>query len=167
MDRILKKSDVVSLATGLTRPSREEAEAAVRTLIGWTGDDPDREGLLGTPDRVVRAYEEFFSGYDDDPREMLQRTFEEVEGYDEVVALRDIRLESHCEHHMVPIIGKVHVGYLPDRRVSASASSPAWSTPTPIACRSRRSSRHRSPTRCRKCCSHAVSPSSSRRRTNA
>jgi GTP cyclohydrolase IA len=117
MNRILKKSEMASLATGLTRPSREEAEAAVRTLIRWAGDDPDREGLLGTPDRVVRSYEEFFSGYDDDPREMLQRTFEEVEGYDEVVVLRDIRLESHCEHHMVPIIGKVHVGYLPDKRV--------------------------------------------------
>ena len=117
MNRILKKSEVVSLATGLTRPSRDEAEAAVRTLIRWAGDDPDREGLVGTPDRVVRAYEEFFSGYDDDPSEMLQRTFEEVEGYDEVVALRDIRIESHCEHHMVPIIGKVHVGYLPDKRV--------------------------------------------------
>src|SRR5207244_3686471 len=81
------------------------------------GDNPDREGLVGTPDRVVRAYEEFFSGYDDDPRDMLRRTFEEVEGYDEVVVLRDIRLESHCEHHMVPIIGKVHIGYLPDKRV--------------------------------------------------
>ena len=108
---------MVSLATGLVRPSREEAEAAVRTLIRWAGDDPDREGLAGTPDRVMRSYEEFFRGYDEDPREMLQRTFEEVEGYDEVVVLRDIRLESHCEHHMVPIIGKVHIGYLPDRRV--------------------------------------------------
>ena len=117
MNKQLKKSDLVSLATGLERPSRDEAEAAVRTLIRWAGDNPDREGLLGTPDRVVRAYEEFFSGYDDDPREMLQRTFEEVEGYDEVVVLRDIRVESHCEHHMVPIIGKVHVGYLPDKRV--------------------------------------------------
>ena len=117
MNRMLKKSEMVSLATGLTRPSREEAEAAVRTLIRWAGDDPDREGLVGTPDRVVRSYEEFFRGYDEDPREMLQRTFEEVEGYDEVVVLRDIRLESHCEHHMVPIIGKVHIGYLPDKRV--------------------------------------------------
>ena len=117
MNRMLKKGEMVSLATGPTRPSREEAEAAVRTLIRWSGDDPDREGLAGTPDRVVRSYEEFFAGYDQDPRDMLQRTFEEVEGYDEVVALRDIRLESHCEHHMVPIIGKVHVGYLPDKRV--------------------------------------------------
>ena len=110
MNKIMKKSEVVSLATGLARPSREEAEQAVRTLIRWAGDDPEREGLVGTPDRVVRSYEEFFAGYDVDPREMLQRTFEEVEGYDEVVALRDIRLESHCEHHMVPIIGRVHVG---------------------------------------------------------
>lgn len=99
------------------RPSREAAEAAVRTLIQWAGDDPDREGLVGTPDRVVRSYEEFFAGYDQDPVEMLQRTFEETDGYDEMVILRDIRLESHCEHHMVPIIGKAHVAYLPDRRV--------------------------------------------------
>ena len=117
MNRMLKKGEMVSLATGLARPSREEAEAAVRTLLRWAGDDPEREGLAGTPDRVVRSYEEFFAGYDQDPSDMLQRTFEEVEGYDEVVVLRDIRLESHCEHHMVPIIGKVHVGYLPDRRV--------------------------------------------------
>ena len=117
MARVLKKNEVVSLATGLTRPKREEAEAAVRTLIRWAGDDPDREGLKGTPDRVVRSYEEYFSGYDEDPAEVLKRTFEEVEGYDEIVALRDIRVESHCEHHMVPIIGKVHVGYLPDKRV--------------------------------------------------
>src|SRR5262249_32002621 len=117
MNKQLKRSELVSLATGLERPSREEAETAVRTLIRWAGDNPDREGLLGTPDRVVLAYEEFFSGYDDDPREMLRRTFEEVEGYDEIVVLRDIRLESHCEHHMVPIIGKVHIGYLPDKRV--------------------------------------------------
>jgi GTP cyclohydrolase I len=99
------------------RPSRAEAEAAVRTLLRWAGDDPDREGLVGTPDRVVRAYEEFFSGYDQDPTEILHRTFEETDGYDEMVLLRDIRLESHCEHHVVPIIGKAHVAYLPDRRV--------------------------------------------------
>ena len=99
------------------RPSRTEAEEAVRTLIRWAGDDPAREGLVGTPDRVVRAYEEFFSGYEQDPAEILQRTFEETDGYDEIVLLRDIRLESHCEHHMVPIIGKVHVAYLPARRV--------------------------------------------------
>jgi GTP cyclohydrolase I len=100
-----------------SRPSREEAEAAVRTLLRWAGDDPTREGLLGTPDRVVRSYEEFFAGYHEDPVELLQRTFEETDGYDEMVVLRDIRLESHCEHHMVPIIGKAHVAYLPGNRV--------------------------------------------------
>jgi GTP cyclohydrolase I len=119
MNKILKKGPMVAAVSddSVDRPSRDEAEAAVRVLIRWAGEDPDREGLLGTPDRVVRSYEEFFAGYNTDPREMLQRTFEEVEGYDEVVALRDIRLESYCEHHMVPIIGKVHIGYLPDRRV--------------------------------------------------
>lgn len=101
----------------LDRPSREEAEQAVRTLLRWAGDDPEREGLQGTPERVVRAYEEFFEGYTQDPVEILQRTFEETDGYDEMVVLRDIRLESHCEHHVVPIIGKAHVAYLPDRRV--------------------------------------------------
>jgi len=99
------------------RPSREQAEEAVRTLLRWAGDDPRREGLLDTPSRVVRSYEEFFSGYAEDPMEILKRTFEEVEGYDEMVILRDIRFESHCEHHIAPIIGKAHVGYLPNRRV--------------------------------------------------
>ena len=99
------------------RPSREAAEEAVRTLIRWAGDDPAREGLLGTPDRVVRAYEEHFAGYGDDPVAYLQRTFEEVEGYDEMVVLRDIRFESHCEHHMLPIIGHAHIAYLPNKRV--------------------------------------------------
>ena len=99
------------------RPSRKEAEAAVRTLLGWAGDDPDREGLLDTPARVVRAYEEFFSGYAVDPVEFLNRTFSETEGYDEIVVLRGIRVESHCEHHMVPIVGMAHVGYLPKNRV--------------------------------------------------
>ncbi len=99
------------------RPTRAEAEAAVHTLIRWAGDDPTREGLLGTPERVVRSYEEFFTGYREDPAEILQRTFEETEGYDEMIVLRDIRLESHCEHHMVPIIGKIHVAYLPANRV--------------------------------------------------
>jgi GTP cyclohydrolase I len=103
--------------SGAAKPSRAEAEEAVRTLLRWAGDDPDREGLLGTPERVARAYEEFFAGYDQDAEEILQRTFEETDGYDEMVLLRDIRLESHCEHHMVPIIGKAHVAYLPDRRV--------------------------------------------------
>ena len=99
------------------KPSREEAEAAVRTLIRWAGDDPTREGLLDTPSRVTRAYEEFFAGYAIDPVELLQRTFAEIEGYDEIVLLRGIDFESHCEHHMVPIIGKAHVAYLPRRRV--------------------------------------------------
>ena len=99
------------------RPSREEAENAVRTLVRWAGDDPNREGLAGTPERVVRAYEEFFTGYHDDPVEILQRTFEEVEGYDEMDLLRNIRFESHCEHHMAPILGRAHIAYLPDHRV--------------------------------------------------
>lgn len=104
-------------AAAADRPSREEAEAAVRTLLRWAGDDPSREGLLDTPDRVVRSYEEFFAGYTVDPVALLERTFEETDGYDEIVLLRDIRLESYCEHHMVPIIGRVHVAYLPHRRV--------------------------------------------------
>lgn len=99
------------------RPSRDAAEKAVRTLIQWAGDDPDREGLLDTPARVVRAYEEYFQGYNADPEDILKRTFEEVEGYDEMVLLRDIRFESHCEHHMAGIIGKAHVAYLPKKRV--------------------------------------------------
>ena len=103
--------------TRVSRPSREEAIDAVRTLIRWAGDDPDREGLLETPDRVVRSYLEFFSGYDQDPAGILAKTFSEVDGYDEMVVMNDIRFESHCEHHMVPIIGKVHIGYLPDKRV--------------------------------------------------
>lgn len=99
------------------RPSRQEAEAAVRTLLRWAGDDPTREGLQGTPDRVVRAYEEFFAGYNEDPVDILGCTFEETAGYDELVVLKGIRLESHCEHHMVPIIGVAHVAYLPKNRV--------------------------------------------------
>ena len=104
-------------AQSTDRPTREDAEAAVRTLLRWAGDDPTREGLVDTPGRVVRAYEEFFAGYEVDPVALLERTFEETDGYDEIVLLRDIRLESHCEHHMVPIIGRAHVAYLPHRRV--------------------------------------------------
>ncbi|MDP3854248.1 GTP cyclohydrolase I FolE [Phenylobacterium sp.] len=99
------------------RPTQSEAEAAVRTLIQWAGDDPDREGLLETPARVARAYRELFSGYESDPTEYLARTFEEVGGYDELVVLRDIRVVSFCEHHMLPFLGKAHVGYLPRDRV--------------------------------------------------
>lgn len=101
----------------MSRPSREEAEQAVRTLLSWVGDDPDREGLRATPGRVAKAYEEWFAGYKEDPVEFLRRTFYEVDGYDEMIVLRDITFESHCEHHMAPIIGKVQVGYLPDRKV--------------------------------------------------
>lgn len=99
------------------RPSRAEAEHAVRTLLRYAGDNPDREGLLDTPARVVRSFDELYRGYNEDPVALLERTFREVEGYDEIVLLRDIRLESHCEHHMAPIIGRAHVAYLPDRRV--------------------------------------------------
>src|SRR5450631_1548274 len=99
------------------RPSRAAAEDAVRTLIRWSGDNPDREGLIETPARVARAYEQWFAGYGEDPEEFLQRTFEEVAGYDEMVLLRDIRFVSHCEHHMAPIIGRAHIGYLPHNRV--------------------------------------------------
>ena len=104
-------------ATSLARPTQDEAEAAIRTLLLWAGDDPNREGLLDTPKRVAKAYREWFCGYEDDPVELLARSFEEVEGYDEMVVLRDIRLESMCEHHMCPIIGKAHVAYLPNGRV--------------------------------------------------
>ena len=99
------------------RPTRSEAEAAVRTLLEWAGDDPDREGLKDTPKRVAKAYEEFFAGYREDPDALLAATFEETADYDEMVVLRDVRLESHCEHHVVPILGRVHIGYLPAGRV--------------------------------------------------
>ncbi|QNP39406.1 GTP cyclohydrolase I FolE [Lysobacter solisilvae (ex Woo and Kim 2020)] len=99
------------------KPSREQAEAAVRTLLAWAGDDPGREGLLDTPKRVATAYGDWFSGYAEDPSDYLKRTFKEVDGYDEMIVLRDIEFESHCEHHMAPIIGKAHVGYLPNGKV--------------------------------------------------
>ena len=108
---------IVELKHRTARPTQEEAEEAVRTLLRWAGDDPSREGLLETPNRVVRSYSEFFSGYDMDPEEVLLKTFEEAGGYDEMVLVRDIELESHCEHHMVPIIGRAHVAYIPDNRV--------------------------------------------------
>ena len=100
-----------------TKPSRDEALKAVKTLIEWAGDDPSREGLIETPDRVIRAYKEFFAGYEEDPEQVLKKTFEEVEGYDDAVIVRNIRVESHCEHHMVPILGVAHVGYIPNKRV--------------------------------------------------
>ncbi len=99
------------------KPTREQAESAVRTLLAWSGDDPSREGLRDTPKRVVEAYGDWFSGYAEDPKEFLARTFEEVAGYDELIVLRNIEFESHCEHHMAPIIGKAHVGYLPAGKV--------------------------------------------------
>ncbi len=117
MNKIVKLNGRPKSKRPADRPERAEAEEAVRTLIRWAGDDPQREGLLGTPGRVVRAYEEWFAGYFEDPRELLKRTFEEVAGYDEIVLLRDIRFASHCEHHIAPIIGRVHIGYLPRNRV--------------------------------------------------
>ena len=101
----------------MSQPNREDAERAVRTLLGWAGDDPDREGLKNTPNRVVRAFEDWFSGYREDPVDFLRRTFYQVDGYDEMIVLRDISFESHCEHHMAPIIGKAHIGYLPNKNV--------------------------------------------------
>jgi GTP cyclohydrolase I len=105
------------LSATIAKPTREEAEKAIRTMLLWAGDDPSREGLLDTPARVVRAFEDWFSGYNEDPEEYMRRTFEEVEGYDDMIVLRDIRFESHCEHHLAPIIGKAHVGYLPNNKV--------------------------------------------------
>ena len=116
-NRISHHASNALLANRVLRPSRAEAEQAVNTLIRWAGDDPDREGLIDTPARVVRAYAEWFAGYDQDPDELLERTFEETAGYDEMVLLRDICFVSHCEHHMAPIIGRAHIGYLPRNRV--------------------------------------------------
>ena len=119
MDMKVNKSRKIDLEEELNqeKPSREEAMDAVKTLISWAGDNPLREGLLDTPQRVVKAYEEFFSGYDQDPLAVLGKTFEDVEGYDDIVFLRDINIETHCEHHMVPIIGVAHVAYLPNEKV--------------------------------------------------
>ena len=109
----MKKSEkIINL-----RPSRDQAMEAVKTLLAYTGDDPSREGLIDTPKRVIKAYDEFFAGYNEDPVEVLSRTFEQVEGYDEMVIVKGIRVESHCEHHMVPIIGVAHVGYIPNKKV--------------------------------------------------
>lgn len=120
MDQIVDKAalaDKKSTSPKTTKPSRAEAEDAVRTLLRWAGDDPTREGLLDTPARVVKSYAELFEGYEQDPQDVLGRTFEEVAGYDDMVVVRDIPFHSHCEHHMVPIIGRAHVGYLPDGKV--------------------------------------------------
>ena len=114
---VKKPMKAVSNNATSNKPSREKAMDAVRTLIEWAGDDPNREGLIETPKRVVNAYMQFFEGYEQDPEEILRKTFEEVEGYDEMVIVKDIRLESHCEHHMVPILGKAHIGYIPNNRV--------------------------------------------------
>jgi GTP cyclohydrolase IA len=114
---VFRPESAIKSAGGVVRPSRAQVEEAVSTLIRWTGDDPGREGLVATPARVVRAYEEWFAGYDEDPDELLERTFEEVAGYDEMVLMRDIHFVSHCEHHMAAITGRVHIGYLPRNRV--------------------------------------------------
>jgi len=114
MDASVKPATAKSLSiNNFLRPSREEAEAAVRTLIAWAGDDPTREGLLDTPRRVTKAYKEFFAGYDEDPKTILSKTFKEVGGYDDIVMVKDIPFSSHCEHHMVPFVGKAHIAYLP------------------------------------------------------
>jgi GTP cyclohydrolase I len=117
MASIIRKNNAKPKLVEQSRPTREDAEAAISTLLRWAGDDPTREGLLDTPARVARAFEDWFSGYNVDPEDYLKRTFEEVEGYDEMIVLRDIRFESHCEHHLAPIIGKAHVAYLPTSRV--------------------------------------------------
>jgi len=113
----LAKKKITKSVRKPKRPSRKQAEEAVHTLLLWAGEDPSREGLRDTPRRVAQAYEEWFAGYKEDPVRYLQRTFEEVDGYDEMIVLRDITFESHCEHHMAPIIGKAHVGYLPNNKV--------------------------------------------------
>ncbi len=114
-DRKLQPVEIIPPT--LVRPSREEAEAAIHTLLRWAGDDPEREGLRDTPARVARAFEDWFSGYEVDAEEFMRRTFEEVEGYDDMIVLKDIRFESHCEHHLAPIIGRAHIGYLPTNKV--------------------------------------------------
>jgi len=117
MDAIIKTIPREPARKAIQRPSQEEAEAAVRTLLAWAGDDPAREGLLDTPKRVAKAFREYFSGYEDDPAEALSRTFEDVGGYDDMVMLRDIEFNSHCEHHIAPFVGRTHVAYLPTKAV--------------------------------------------------
>jgi len=113
----ISKPAVKKAVYKILRPTQKQAEEAVRTLIAWAGDNPDREGLVETPKRVVNAYREFFAGYEANPAEILGKTFEEIEGYDDLVLLKDMRVESHCEHHMVPFIGKAHIAYIPNRKV--------------------------------------------------
>ena len=113
----MKKVSQKKVTTIRNKPSRKQAEEAVKILIKWAGDNPEREGLLETPKRVVNSYKEFFSGYDSKPEQILSKTFDEVEGYDEMVIVRDISIESHCEHHMVPFIGIAHIGYIPNKRI--------------------------------------------------
>ncbi len=114
----MKQSNILDKKENTKKqPSAEEAKDAVRTLISWAGDDPEREGLIDTPKRVIKAYKEFFAGYFEDPHEILSKTFEEVAGYDEMVIVKNIKVESHCEHHMVPILGIAHVAYIPNKRV--------------------------------------------------
>ena len=113
----MKKVSQKKVTTIRNKPSRKQAEEAVKILIKWAGDNPEREGLLETPKRVVNSYKEFFSGYDIKPEQILSKTFDEVEGYDEMVIVRDIAIESHCEHHMVPFIGIAHIGYIPNKRI--------------------------------------------------
>ena len=113
----MQKSKSKRHSSRAAKPTRQEAEAAIRVMLRWAGDDPNREGLRETPERVVKAFEEWFAGYSQDPDAYMRRTFEEVEGYDNMIVLKDIRFESHCEHHLAPIIGRAHVGYLPTNRV--------------------------------------------------
>lgn len=119
-------ADTTLSPSGYVKPTHEEAEAAVRTLIQWAGDDPDREGLADTPSRVVRSYQEFFAGYEIDPEQILMRTFDETDGYEEMVLLRGVEFESHCEHHMVPILGIAHVAYIPRDRVVGISKLRGW-----------------------------------------
>lgn len=130
--------EIRPLRANVDRPDRADVEAAFRTIIRWTGDDPEREGLIETPARMARSFEEFFVDYAQDPVEFLQKTFEEIEGYDEMIVLRGIRFESHCEHHMAPIIGRL--GWLMFQAAVwlALVSSPAWLRSTPSVCRSRK-----------------------------
>lgn len=129
----------------MAKPTQADAEAAVRVLIEWAGDDPSREGLIDTPGRVARSYRELFAGYAAEPRDYLKRTFEEVGGYDELVVLRDIRVVSFCEHHMLPVIGRAHVGYLPTNKVVGISKLARVVHGSPVGCRSRRNSLPRSP----------------------